>query len=96
MNLMLEIRKINFKKIFQNPRLHGMKRLKCKMINNLQQFIFTVFLHFQGESLFAALGGALSFYLGVAIVIGFEVLELIILVFASVWSHQSQPKKHAP
>ncbi|TRY68756.1 hypothetical protein TCAL_04697 [Tigriopus californicus] len=49
---------------------------------------------YSGDSLFAALGGALSFYLGVAIVIGFELVELFVLVFASIWSHQTQsPKK---
>ena len=43
----------------------------------------TLFIPFQLQSLFGALGGGLSLYLGVAVVMLFELIELLIdLVFA--------------
>lgn len=39
------------------------------------------------ESYFAALGGALSFYIGLAIFIVFELLEFFYDVFINVWRH---------
>ncbi len=41
---------------------------------------------YTGESLFAALGGALSFYLGVAIVLFFEIVELAVFIVLNVWA----------
>ena len=45
--------------------------------------LMTLFIPFQLQSLFGALGGGLSLYLGVAVVMLFELIELLIdLVFA--------------
>ena len=43
--------------------------------------------------LFAALGGALSFYLGIAIVLFFEIIELGAMITQNIWSGKVDGQK---
>jgi hypothetical protein len=51
----------------------------------------------QSEGFFAGVGGALSLYLGIAIVMGFELLELCYDLFIGIWTfYNATKKRHAP
>ena len=52
-------------------------------------FLILDFL-FQAKSLFGSLGGALSLYLGVAVVMLFELLELIIDIGLNLWKNNQE------
>ncbi len=54
-----------------------------------KRLFFRILLNkcFQVASLFASLGGALSLYLGVAIIMCFELVELLYDVATNVWRH---------
>ena len=40
---------------------------------------------YNAEGFFAALGGALSFYIGIAIIMAFEIVEFFYDLFMNVW-----------
>ena len=50
-------------------------------------------LSFQSFTIFYALGGAMSFYLGIAVILFFEILELLAEIAINLWTHYTKPKK---
>ena len=47
---------------------------------------------FQTSSLVSALGGAFSLYLGIAIILLFELLELAVQIIAKSWKESSEAR----
>ena len=48
---------------------------------------------YNAEGYFAALGGALSFYIGVAIIMAFEIIEFFYDLFMNIWLFHNGPRK---
>ena len=53
-------------------------------------FIIIIWLLFQAEQLIPGIGGALSLYLGIAIVMAFELLELLFDLILAIFQHKGK------
>lgn len=65
-------------------------------MSDIAQLLFFFFCFSKDESLISSLGGALGLYVGIALIMIFELLELLVDIILAIWRYYNaggKPKK---